>query len=184
MLVDGKADFAVHSIKDMAAEVLPGFRLAAVCEREDPRDVWISNKFTSLQDASKAVIGTGSPRRKHQLLKHFPECTVRDIRGNVETRLQKCDNEQYDIIILAAAGLKRLDLAHRINGYLDTENFIPAIGQGAIAVECLESCSEVYECLSLINHALSYDCVMAERAVNKVLQGFLLLRMPLALIMA
>ena len=175
LLLNGSADFAVHSIKDMAAEDLPGLCVSAICKREDPRDVWISNVYNNIEDIQRAVFGTGSPRRKHQLLSYFPHCHIHDIRGNVEKRLEKCDKGEYDIIILAAAGLKRLGLECRISGYLDIEHFLPAIGQGAIAVECSEDNVDLKALLSQINDQETSQCVIAERAVNSVLRGGCLL---------
>ena len=175
LILDGVADFAVHSIKDMSAETFPKLTIAAICKREDPRDVWVSSKFHKIEDISQAVFGTGSPRRRHQLLHYFPDCKVVDIRGNVETRLEKCHKGDYDVIILAAAGLKRLGLASQISGYFEIEHFLPAIGQGAIAVECLESNIKLIDFFSQINDQQTSQCVMAERTVNRILQGGCLL---------
>jgi hydroxymethylbilane synthase len=171
-LLENKADIAVHSIKDMSVYPHQDLMLAAVCEREDARDVFIANQFNSVDDLAKnAVVGTASPRRQSLLLNKRPDLKIKLLRGNVPTRLQKCLNGDYDAIILAAAGIKRLNLTQHIKSYLPLHDFIPAIGQGAMGIECRRCDKDMVNLLATINHPPSQICVIAERAVNQVLGG-------------
>lgn len=171
-LLEKTADIAVHSIKDMPVHPTPGLVLAAYCEREDPRDVLVSHQFFDLADISKgAVIGTSSSRRACLLRDVRPDLKVALLRGNLGTRLKKLDEGQYDAIILAAAGLKRLGESARIRTYLDADSWIPAVGQGAIGVECREDDKSTLECLLSLDHAVTRACITAERAFNQALNG-------------
>lgn len=171
-VLENRADIAVHCIKDMSVTDCPGLCLAAILEREDPRDVLASQKHVILKDLPPgAVIGTSSPRRQSQLLHLRPDLTIKLLRGNVGTRLNKLANQQYDAIILAAAGVKRLALTDVISEYLPTTNFLPAIGQGALGMECRTDDAALCELIASLSHPSTYACVTAERAVNKVLGG-------------
>jgi hydroxymethylbilane synthase len=171
-LVAGDADIAVHSLKDMAAVLEPSFILPAVLPRADVRDVYCHAKHTKLSQLPPgAVIGTASPRREC-LLKHFyPQLEIKCVRGNVPTRLAKLQAGDYDAIILAAAGLLRLQLQQHISDYLDPKLYIPAIAQGAIAVECLASRADIQELLAPLDDPLSRRLTTIERGVNAKLGG-------------
>jgi len=171
-LLEGKADIAVHSVKDMPAYPTPGLTLAVYCERDDPRDVLLSNRFNSLAEMpSGAIVGTSSSRRACLLRSLRPDLKVEPLRGNVGTRLRKLDEGQYTAIILAAAGVKRLGESARIRCYLDADSWIPAVGQGAIGIECRENDKPVLEWLLPLDHDLTRRCVTAERAFNQTLNG-------------
>ncbi len=171
-LLDKKADIAVHSVKDLAAKDFPGLTLAAVTKRGDPRDVLVSQKFNTLAHLpNKAVLGTASPRRQSQLLALRPDLTIKLLRGNVTTRLEKLAAGAYDAIVLAAAGLQRLGLSQHIHEYFEPEQLLPAIGQGAIGIECRLEDLTTQKRLSPLNHAITQACVSAERAVNAQLGG-------------
>ncbi|MBR6026555.1 MAG: hydroxymethylbilane synthase [Neisseriaceae bacterium] len=171
-LSDGRADLAVHSIKDVPMILPEGFELAAIGEREDPTDAFVSNKFASLYDLPQnAVVGTSSLRREAQLRARFPYLDIRPLRGNVQTRLQKLDDEQYDAIILASAGLKRLGLENRIRSIILPEESLPAAGQGALGIEIASHRSDMLELLAPLNHAKTADCVIAERSLARSLGG-------------
>jgi len=171
-MMAGRADLAVHSMKDLPADLPPGFVLAAILEREDPRDALVSAKYASLEALpAKAVIGTSSLRRAAQLLERYPALEAKLLRGNVETRLAKLDRGDYDAVILAAAGLVRLGLGERIRERLDPEDSLPAPGQGALGVECLESRKDLKEALQFLQDASTAACVRAERAVSRALGG-------------
>jgi len=171
-VLKGNADIAVHCVKDLSVQPVSGLCLAAICEREDPRDVLVSHKYKHLDELPEgAVVGTGSPRRVCQLAYYYNHLDIRPLRGNVGTRLQKLDDEEFDAIILAAAGLKRLGLKDRIACYLPADQFIPAIGQGALGIECLDSHEEIIGLLEPLHHEYTAVCVGAERAVNKKLNG-------------
>jgi hydroxymethylbilane synthase len=171
-LLENNADIAVHSIKDMSAQATTGLCLAAICQREDPRDVIVSPQYQDLNDLPpNAIIGTTSPRRIALLQSIRTDLRAKTLRGNVGTRLDKLDRGDYDAIILAAAGLIRLGLTHRIASYLDPRSFIPAIGQAAIGVECRENDTPCRDLLSRLNHPTTAHCIAAERAVNQVLGG-------------
>ena len=171
-LANGRADLAVHSMKDMPVELPAGFALAAITEREDPRDAFVSNDFADLASLPVgAVVGTSSLRRAAQVLEHFPRLTIRALRGNVNTRLAKLDRGDYAAIILAASGLKRLGLQSRIRDYLSIEQCIPAGGQGALGIECRADRPDVLAAMAPLAHRGTSICVRAERAVNRALGG-------------
>lgn len=165
LLLEEKADLAVHSLKDMPAEVPAGFAIAAVTDREDPRDAFVSPAYENLADLpAGAVVGTSSLRRQSQLLHMRGDLRIVPLRGNVQTRLRKLDEGQYDAVILAAAGLKRLGLGERIRSYLSTDDSIPAAGQGVMAVEIRESDTELRDMLSFLHNESVASAIRAERA--------------------
>jgi hydroxymethylbilane synthase len=169
---EGRADLAVHSMKDMPAELPPGFALAAITAREDPRDVLLSKKFKSLGDMPKgATVGTSSLRRSAQIAERYPHLEARLLRGNVDTRLAKLDRGEYDAIVLAAAGLVRLGLEGRIGARLGTDEMLPAPGQGALGIECVADRAEVAALLAPLADAATAACVRAERTVSRALGG-------------
>jgi hydroxymethylbilane synthase len=171
-LEDGRADIAVHSMKDMPMNMPQGFILAAITEREDPRDAFVSNQYANLDTLpAGSVVGTSSLRRESQLRALFPQLQVQPLRGNVQTRLRKLDEGQYVAIILAAAGLKRLELGHRITALLNAEMSLPAVGQGALGIECRAERSELVQLLQPLHHLVTAQCVEAERAMSRVLGG-------------
>ena len=171
-LLQGEADIAVHSMKDVPMEFPQGLELGVICEREDPRDAFVSNRFESLEQLPLgARLGTSSLRRQCQLRALRPDLEVLDLRGNVNTRLRKLDEGQYDAIILAAAGLKRLDLDERIASCLCVVQSLPAGGQGAVGIELRAGDNLTLERLETLGHAASARCVTAERALNARLQG-------------
>jgi hydroxymethylbilane synthase len=171
-LEDGRADLAVHSAKDVPMQLPDGFCIAAVPPREDPRDCIVSNDGTTL-DALPAgsILGTSSLRREAQLRERFPELKVVPLRGNVETRLAKLDRGEYRAIVLAVAGLKRLGFADRVRFMLDPEQSLPAPGQGALAIECLEERSDLRQWLAPLDDAVTSACVRAERTLSRELSG-------------
>jgi len=164
-LLDGRADLAVHSLKDLPTELPEGLVLAAVPEREDPRDAVVGKKLADLPPGAK--VGTSSLRRAAQLLKLRPDLQVESIRGNLDTRLRKLDEGQYDAILLAAAGLKRLGWGDRIAEILEPEQMCPAVGQGALAIETRAG----FEAVAMLDHAATHTAVMAERGVLRALGG-------------
>ncbi len=171
-MLEERADLAVHSMKDVPVSFPEQFTLAAICEREDPRDAFVSNDFASLAALPKgAVVGTSSLRRQCQLKAARPDLQIRDLRGNVNTRLAKLDAGEYQAIILAAAGLIRLGMSERITDYIDTEASLPAVGQGAVGIECRKDDAELLSLLSPLNHGDTALRVRAERAMNARLQG-------------
>ena len=171
-LLDGRADIAVHSMKDVPAELPPEFAIAAILERENPQDALVCTKFDQLDKLPEgAVVGTSSLRRQSQLLAARPDLTVRPLRGNVDTRLAKFDRGEFDAIILAAAGLTRLKLHDRIAQHLPVSQCLPAIGQGAIGVECRDGDSNVISLLAALHDATTASQVTAERALNAALGG-------------
>jgi hydroxymethylbilane synthase len=171
-LEDGRADIAVHSMKDMPMNVPEGFKLAAITEREDPRDAFVSNQYTSLDALPEgSIVGTSSLRRESQLRARFPHLQVQPLRGNVQTRLRKLDEGQYAAIILAAAGLKRLELSDRITALLSPEQSLPAVGQGALGIECRADRTDLVELLQPLHHPETAYCVETERAMSRVLGG-------------
>lgn len=171
-LLDRRADIAVHSIKDVPMNLDEEFTLAAIGEREDARDALVSNRFSCLQDLpSGARVGTSSLRRACQLRARFPHLAIEALRGNVQTRLRKLDEGHYDAIVLAAAGLKRLGLETRIRQELPPEQSLPAVGQGALGIECLAGRTGLIELLAPLNHADSAACVRAERSMSRRLGG-------------
>ena len=168
----GRADFAVHSMKDVPMNLPEGFVLAATGEREDPRDAFVSVEFRNLRDLPpNSVVGTSSLRRSSQLKARFPHLRIETLRGNVQTRLRKLDEGQYAAIILAAAGLKRLGLDARITDLIEPEDSLPAVGQGALGIECRTGRPELMELLSVLNHPETAACVAAERAMSRRLGG-------------
>ena len=168
----GRADIAVHSMKDVPMNLPEGFTLAAIGEREDPRDALVSNEYKSLADLPVgAVVGTSSLRRQALLKAHYPHLVIAPLRGNVQTRLRKLDEGQYAAIVLAAAGLKRLDLGARIACTLEPSESLPAAGQGAIGIECLADRADLLELMAPLNHPDTAACVSAERAMSRRLAG-------------
>ncbi|MFL2840261.1 MAG: hydroxymethylbilane synthase [Pseudohongiellaceae bacterium] len=171
-ILEGKADIAVHSMKDVPMEFPKGLGLAVICEREDCRDAFVSNNFSNFEALPQgAIVGTSSLRRQCQLRSVRPDIQIKDLRGNVNTRLRKLDGGEYDSIILAAAGLLRLDMKDRIQAYLEPALCLPAGGQGAIGIECRNDDKKVLNYLSVLNHHQSAICVNAERAMNARLNG-------------
>ncbi|WP_445116984.1 hydroxymethylbilane synthase [Acinetobacter sp. WZC-1] len=171
-LLDGRADLAVHSMKDVPMQLPEGLSLPIMCEREDPFDAFVSNQYLKFEDLPLgARLGTSSLRRKCQLLKQRPDLNIIDLRGNVGTRLAKLDDGQYDAIILASAGLKRLGLQARIRHVLTTEVSLPAVGQGALGLECRSEDPQVLALISPLMHLETDVCVRAERAFNTYLEG-------------
>lgn len=171
-LLDGRADLAVHSMKDVPMKLPAGLSLAVICEREDPLDAFVSNTYASFDDLPQgAKVGTSSLRRKSQILKARPDLEIIDLRGNVGTRLSKLDAGLYDAIILASAGLKRLGLAERIRHTLPAEVSLPAVGQGALGLECRAEDHAVLELILPLLHSETDVCVRTERAFNAYLEG-------------
>jgi hydroxymethylbilane synthase len=170
-LADGRADLAVHSMKDVPADLPPGFVLGAILEREDARDAFVSNAHPTLKEMKQGVVGTSSLRRAAQIAERHPKLEMRLLRGNVETRLAKLDRGEYDAIILAVAGLVRLGLAARIRSRLDVQDSLPAPGQGALGVECLADRAGILSLLKPLNDMDTAHCVHAERAVSRALGG-------------
>ncbi|MDG9927923.1 MULTISPECIES: hydroxymethylbilane synthase [unclassified Pseudomonas] len=171
-LLDNEADIAVHSMKDVPMDFPEGLGLFCICEREDPRDAFVSNTYDSL-DALPAgsVVGTSSLRRQAQLLARRPDLKIQFLRGNVNTRLAKLDAGEYDAIILAAAGLIRLGFEERIRASISVDDSLPAGGQGAVGIECRSADSEIHALLAPLHHAETAARVTAERALNKRLNG-------------
>ena len=171
-LLDGRADLAVHSMKDVPMALPEGLSLPVICEREDPLDAFVSNTYHSFDELPQgAKVGTSSLRRKTQILKQRPDLNIIDLRGNVGTRLSKLDSGLYDAIILASAGLKRLGLAERIRHTLQPEISLPAVGQGALGLECRATDQVVLDLILPLLHAETDVCVRAERAFNAYLEG-------------
>lgn len=171
-LAEGRADLAVHSMKDVPAALPPGFVLAAILAREDPRDALVSNRFASLDALpSNGVLGTSSLRRAAQIAERFPGLRIEALRGNVETRLAKLDRGEYDAIVLAAAGLKRLGLEGRIRALIEPAASLPAAGQGALGIECISARTEIDQLVAPLRDADTEVCVRAERAVSRALGG-------------
>ena len=178
-LSEGRADIAVHSLKDVPMDMPEGFALACVMEREDPRDAWVSSQYASLMDLPQgAVVGTSSLRRTVLLRALRPDLKIEPLRGNLDTRLRKLDEGQYAGIILAAAGLKRLKLSDRIRHIFDTDQMLPAAGQGALGIEICEGRSDLVDALQPLVHNTSWLAVAAERAVSRAMGGSC--SMPLA----
>lgn len=171
-LESGQADIAVHSMKDVPMTLAAGFSIAAITQREDPRDAFVSNDFRDLDGLPPgSVIGTSSLRRESQLRARYPQHRVEPLRGNVQTRLRKLDEGRFAAIILAAAGLKRLGLAERIACILEPASSLPAVGQGALGIECLSARGDVIEALAPLNDPDTRWCVEAERALSRTLAG-------------
>ena len=171
-LLEERADIAVHSMKDVPMSFPEGLGLAVICEREDPRDAFVSNRYASLAELPEgAIVGTSSLRRQCQLMAAYPHLTIKSLRGNVGTRLSKLDNGEYDAIILASAGLIRLGMPERIKSFISVEDSLPAAGQGAVGIETRVNDTRVLNYLAKLNHNPTACCVMAERAMNTRLQG-------------
>ena len=169
---EGRADIAVHSMKDVPVEFPQGFGLHAICARENPSDAFVSNRFGSLDALPQnATVGTSSLRRQVQLRALRPDLNIKDLRGNVNTRLAKLDDGQYDAIILASAGLIRLGMQDRITQEITSELSLPAVGQGAVGIECRNDDAELISLLAPLHDMRTATCVMAERALNAKLQG-------------
>jgi len=171
-LLENHTDIAVHSLKDVTATLPDGLHLAVICEREDPRDAFISNKHATLGSLPRgARVGTSSLRRQCQLREAFPHLEIITLRGNVNTRLAKLDAGEYDAIILAVAGIKRLGMEARIRERLDPSVSLPAVGQGAVCIECRVDDRATHELLAPLNHHATQICVTAERSMNAHLEG-------------
>jgi hydroxymethylbilane synthase len=171
-LADGRADIAVHSAKDVPMELPQGFALAAIAEREDPRDCFVSNDYvTPAELPAGAILGTSSLRREAQLRERFPHLLIAPLRGNLDTRLAKIDRGEVQAAVLAAAGLTRLGLAGRISSIMDTKDSLPAAGQGALAIEYRSDRPELFNWLAPMDHPETAACVRAERAVSRALGG-------------
>ncbi len=171
-MLRGEAHLAVHSLKDVPMELPEGFVLAAITEREDPRDAFVSSKFASLDAMpAGAVVGTSSLRRELMIRSHYPKLTVRSVRGNVGTRLSKLDAGQYDALVMAGAGLKRLGFAERIRAWINPDVSLPSPGQGALGIEVRESDIQTLDAVSFLNDAKTRAACEAERAVSRALGG-------------
>ena len=171
-MLDGTADIAVHSMKDVPVDFPEGLHLPVILEREDPRDAFVSNRFDSLADLPEgARVGTSSLRRQCQILERRPDLRVEPLRGNVNTRLARLDAGDYDAIILAAAGLKRLGFASRIRRHIETDESLPAIGQGAIGIECRTDDARTGALIAPLHHPETALRILAERALNHRLHG-------------
>jgi len=171
-LLSNRADLAVHSMKDLPMDIPLEFKISAITEREDPRDAFISNLYQSLESLPDgSIVGTSSLRRQSQIKAKFPNLIINPLRGNLQTRLRKLDEKEYDAIILAAAGLIRLGLEERITLLLDESTSLPAVGQGALGIEILKTNTNLQELLSPLNHQKTAICVQAERAVSRALAG-------------
>ncbi|KAA1172385.1 hydroxymethylbilane synthase [Marinobacter salinexigens] len=171
-MLDGRADLAVHSMKDVPMEFPEGLGLVAICEREDPTDAFVSNQYENIDALPEgAIVGTASLRREAQLRSHRPDLQIRVLRGNVNTRLAKLDAGEYDAIVLASSGLKRLGFHDRIRYCLPDTISLPAVGQGALGIECRLGDNELRAMLDQLTHKDSWDRVTAERALNRRLEG-------------
>ena len=171
-MLQGDADIAVHSMKDVPVEFPEGLHLGAICQREDPRDAFVSNEHADIKALPQgAIVGTSSLRRQCQLRAWRPDLQIKDLRGNVNTRLSKLDHSEYDAIILASAGLIRLGFKERIRQYLDTDISLPAVGQGAVGIECRIDDERINQLIAPLNHEATKTCVIAERAMNQRLEG-------------
>ncbi|RZM81097.1 hydroxymethylbilane synthase [Pseudoalteromonas rubra] len=171
-MLDGRADIAVHSMKDVPVDFPAGLELHTICEREDPRDAFVSNHYQALADLPEgAVVGTSSLRRQCQIRAMRPDLVIKDLRGNVNTRLAKLDAGEFDAIILAAAGLIRLEMAERIASFVSVEDSLPANGQGAVGIECRSDDAQVQAWLAPLEHSETRMRVLAERAMNRRLEG-------------
>lgn len=171
-LLDGRADIAVHSMKDVPMDLPPALILPVIGKREEPRDVFVSNQYESIQQLpAGASLGTSSLRRQTQILALRSDIELRNLRGNINTRLKKLDDGQFDAIILAAAGLKRMGLNSRIRSYLSLDESLPAAGQGALGIECREGDAATMALIAPLNDMVTHDCVIAERALCRRLGG-------------
>jgi len=171
-MLRGEADIAVHSMKDVPVDLPEGLHIGAICERENPQDAFVSNRYRSLEELPQgAVVGTSSLRRQCQLRRWRQDLQIKDLRGNVNTRLAKLDAGEFDAIILAGAGLLRLGFIDRIAQFITPEQSLPAIGQGAVGIECRVDDVRVNDLLSNLHHHETQICVRAERAMNTRLEG-------------
>lgn len=171
-LYDGRADIAVHSVKDVPMELPEGLCLPVICEREEPRDAFVSNQYASLAEMPRgACLGTSSLRRQTQIRALRPDIVMQSLRGNINTRLAKLDNGEYDAIILAGAGLTRMELHSRIRSYLSVDEVLPSAGQGALGIECREGDDAVLDLIEPLNDEVTSYRVMAERAMCRELGG-------------
>lgn len=171
-MAERRADLAVHSLKDVPMELPEGFALAAVLEREDPRDAFVSNNYASLDELPDgAVVGTSSLRRQALIAARYPKLVIRPLRGNLDTRLGKLDRGEFAAIILAAAGLKRLGMPQRIRALIEPEQSLPAPGQGAMAIEILNGRDDLQQLLAPLNHEATAQAVSAERTVSRIFGG-------------
>ncbi|MAA66469.1 MAG: hydroxymethylbilane synthase [Alteromonadaceae bacterium] len=171
-MLDGRADLAVHSMKDVPMTFPDGLDLVAICEREDPTDAFVSNHFDNVDALPQgAIVGTASMRRESQLRAYRPDLEIRTLRGNVNTRLAKLDAGDYDAIVLASSGLKRLGFHDRIRYALPDTVSLPSVGQGALGIECRTDDADLIALLQPLNHQDSSDRVRAERALNRRLEG-------------
>ncbi|MCU7814479.1 MAG: hydroxymethylbilane synthase [Candidatus Thiodiazotropha sp. (ex Rostrolucina anterorostrata)] len=171
-ILNGQADIAVHSMKDVPVELPEGLHLAVIMQREDPRDAFVSNRYQHFNELPQgACVGTSSLRRQSQLSENRPDLVIKSLRGNVNTRLRKLDEGEYDAIILAAAGLKRLGFEARITALIGPEQSLPAIGQGAVGIECRADDPLVNDLIASLHHRETAFCVLAERTMNQRLNG-------------
>ncbi|WP_041069891.1 hydroxymethylbilane synthase [Candidatus Ishikawella capsulata] len=171
-IIEQRADLAVHSMKDVPLYFPPGLGLVSICKRENPHDAFVSNLYSSINTLPYgAIVGTSSLRRQCQLMSYRSDLVIKPLRGNIDTRLSKLDNGEYDAIILAYAGLKRLGLDHRVQLILSSDIFLPAVGQGAIGIECQLNNKRLIELLKIIHHDDTAICIKAERALNTRLGG-------------
>lgn len=171
-MLEGKADIAVHSMKDVPVAFPDGLMLSTICEREDPRDAFVSNNYPDFESLpAGAIVGTSSLRRQCQIKALRPDIEIKDLRGNVNTRLRKLDEGQYDAIILASAGLIRLEMPQRIKQFLPVTFILPANGQGAVGIECRVDDTQVQQLLAVLEHSETRYRVLAERAMNRALEG-------------
>ena len=171
-LYDGRADIAVHSLKDVPMQLPEGLILGTYCKRETPTDAFVSNNYDKLEDLPEgAVVGTASLRRQCQIKAFRPDLQIKSLRGNVQTRLSKLDAGEYDAIILATSGLKRVELSERIKQEIDIDISLPAVGQGALAIECRSDDEAVLELLKPLNDGQARIRLKAERALNRRLEG-------------
>ncbi|MCU7795927.1 MAG: hydroxymethylbilane synthase [Candidatus Thiodiazotropha sp. (ex Semelilucina semeliformis)] len=171
-LLSDEADIAVHSMKDVPVELPEGLHLPVIMQREDPRDAFVSNNYKDLDELPQgACVGTSSLRRQSQIAERRPDLKIKSLRGNVNTRLRKLDEGEYDAIILAAAGLKRLGFEARITALIGPEQSLPAIGQGAVGIECRADDAQTNALISPLHHGDTAVCVQAERAMNQRLNG-------------
>ncbi|MFK8010941.1 MAG: hydroxymethylbilane synthase [Marinicellaceae bacterium] len=171
-MLAGEADIAVHSMKDVPADLPDEFTICSVFKRHDATDAFVSNHYQNFADLpNKATVGTSSLRRQSQLLAIRPDLNIIPLRGNVQTRLRKLDDGEYDAIILATAGLERLDYHNRIQHKIAKNVCLSAVGQGAVGVECLSNRHDIIDLLSELNHQATLKCVNAERSMNRILNG-------------
>ena len=171
-MLENRADIAVHSMKDVPVEFPEGLDLQVICPREDPRDAFVSNTIKSFEELPQgAIVGTSSLRRQCQIKALRPDLDIRDLRGNVNTRLRKLDDGEYDAIILAAAGLIRLEMPERIAQYIDAATMLPANGQGAVGIECRTDDETLHALLAPLECSVTRTRVLAERAMNRALEG-------------